>query len=680
MTDLFTRLARRTLGLMPLVQPRIVSRFAPEEAMASENANVEIPSLFESDRSLALRRNEETRRHGEAETRGHGDTETRGGEISSYNQERAIASLEQVSPGEVELRKENLSAADIVTHREIPVSYNGEVTELGNNESRYSPTQQVSTQAAGEGEGESSDIQEEERQIASETEFPTESYPSHNQERTIASLEEVTLPEVESRQENLSAADRVTQTQESEEAQTHRREISSHNPGKAIAFGEIVSPGEVELRAENLSAADRVTPPQGNGEAQTHRREISSHNPGKALASLEQVSPGEVELRKENLSAADRVTPPQGNGEAQTHRRDISSHNPGKAIAFGEIVSPGEVELRAENLSVADQVTPRETLVPHNVEATQLGDNEHRHSPTPEALTQTARGMEQKARSQERETRVNESEKSANPEQASVQTSPTTVTANIFSTNQKQARESATVAPITEEKVDLSKVNSLEVDRGIASERPLKSRSRQEQDSKVSAEQLSTPNTNIARSIQAVALQSQGKVQSEHQLTAPEFSHQASGSNLPIQEPEKPKSLTEIGEIENFSSRREELSKVVPETVNKLTEVGFKKGDSVTQNTVNLAGVELTKEQISESLIRPGNDALQLYESKLAAEERKASRASTPTIQVTIGKIEVRGTKPAVKPVEQSPRKPSTISNPRLSLDEYLKQRNGGKR
>ncbi|NEO97033.1 MAG: hypothetical protein F6K56_45870, partial [Moorea sp. SIO3G5] len=50
MADLFTRLARRTLGLMPVVQPRIASRFAPEEAMASENANLEIPSLFEGDR------------------------------------------------------------------------------------------------------------------------------------------------------------------------------------------------------------------------------------------------------------------------------------------------------------------------------------------------------------------------------------------------------------------------------------------------------------------------------------------------------------------------------------------------------------------------------------------------------------------------------------------------------
>ncbi|NEQ63631.1 MAG: hypothetical protein F6K53_42535, partial [Moorea sp. SIO4A1] len=55
MADLFTRLAKRTLGLMPVVQPRIVSRFAPEEAMASDNANLEIPSLFEGDRTITPR-------------------------------------------------------------------------------------------------------------------------------------------------------------------------------------------------------------------------------------------------------------------------------------------------------------------------------------------------------------------------------------------------------------------------------------------------------------------------------------------------------------------------------------------------------------------------------------------------------------------------------------------------
>ncbi len=51
------------------------------------------------------------------------------------------------------------------------------------------------------------------------------------------------------------------------------------------------------------------------------------------------------------------------------------------------------------------------------------------------------------------------------------------------------------------------------------------------------------------------------------------------------------------------------------------------------------------------------------------------SSSSTPTIQVTIGRIEVRAITPPVAP-PQRPRKPS----PALSLDDYLKQRNGGQR
>ncbi len=52
-----------------------------------------------------------------------------------------------------------------------------------------------------------------------------------------------------------------------------------------------------------------------------------------------------------------------------------------------------------------------------------------------------------------------------------------------------------------------------------------------------------------------------------------------------------------------------------------------------------------------------------------------ASSSSTPTIQVTIGRIEVRAITPPVAPAQRS-RTPS----PTLSLDDYLKQRNGGQR
>ncbi len=51
------------------------------------------------------------------------------------------------------------------------------------------------------------------------------------------------------------------------------------------------------------------------------------------------------------------------------------------------------------------------------------------------------------------------------------------------------------------------------------------------------------------------------------------------------------------------------------------------------------------------------------------------SSSSTPTIQVTIGRIEVRAIPPPVAPTQR----PRTL-RPTLSLDDYLKQRNGGQR
>lgn len=51
-----------------------------------------------------------------------------------------------------------------------------------------------------------------------------------------------------------------------------------------------------------------------------------------------------------------------------------------------------------------------------------------------------------------------------------------------------------------------------------------------------------------------------------------------------------------------------------------------------------------------------------------------AIQAEAPVIQVTIGRIEIRATPPAA-----APPKPRSVS-PRLTLEDYLRQRNGGKR
>lgn len=53
----------------------------------------------------------------------------------------------------------------------------------------------------------------------------------------------------------------------------------------------------------------------------------------------------------------------------------------------------------------------------------------------------------------------------------------------------------------------------------------------------------------------------------------------------------------------------------------------------------------------------------------------RSDEAPTPTIQVTIGRIEVRATVAAATPARKTPAK-----SPAMSLDEYLKQRNGGQR
>lgn len=50
---------------------------------------------------------------------------------------------------------------------------------------------------------------------------------------------------------------------------------------------------------------------------------------------------------------------------------------------------------------------------------------------------------------------------------------------------------------------------------------------------------------------------------------------------------------------------------------------------------------------------------------------------SAPTIRVTIGRIEVRAIMPTKEPTA---RPPSTRPRPKLSLDDYLKQQNGGQR
>jgi hypothetical protein len=83
-----------------------------------------------------------------------------------------------------------------------------------------------------------------------------------------------------------------------------------------------------------------------------------------------------------------------------------------------------------------------------------------------------------------------------------------------------------------------------------------------------------------------------------------------------------------------------------------------------------------------DSLLRPRVSPAPSFPTQQAAidnlpRERNNSQAPQPTIQVTIGRIEVRAV--TMPPPPQAPRSRKK-SQPSLSLDDYLKQRSGGQR
>lgn len=60
-----------------------------------------------------------------------------------------------------------------------------------------------------------------------------------------------------------------------------------------------------------------------------------------------------------------------------------------------------------------------------------------------------------------------------------------------------------------------------------------------------------------------------------------------------------------------------------------------------------------------------------------AMAQADGANAAPPIVQVTIGRIEVRAVTPSAPP---APRAPARPQGPALSLDEYLRRRNGGGR
>ncbi|AOY81342.1 hypothetical protein BJP36_16950 [Moorena producens JHB] len=578
MADLFTRLARRTLGLMPVVQPRIASRFAPEEAMASENANLEIPSLFEGDRSLRSQEKEKRNR-----------------------EKNAIAPTT------------NEPTTNEPINTDLELGRRAENQELVGREKIGESSRGIELEGLQRVESDWGDVREKEN----------------------------------------SLGERVTKEGREVEKRRELKEIPRESPD-AIASEQ----GEDKRSAKPLKPKELGR----NKERDFPTEEVLKS--ARETRDIEQkASSGKGESRGNDLDS--------GELESPERRKGLSSRKE-NAIAPGEEVTPRDVVSRNVNPPAVERVRELESKAPNTREVKQLGRNEQNDSPIKEVLTSVreTREVGQNPSSGDGKSGGNqvdsgESKKSVNPDRPSEKIPPRTFTAKLFSRNQEKStesvRETAPSEPVTEGKVDSRTVKSLELEKGIELESPLKSRGVKEPDS----EEFSTQSTSIPQSRKAIASKTRGKVQWENQLTAPGFSNQESETSLPLLEQEKPIALKEIEDGVKLSSRREDqLSQLAPETADARAEKGGETETTKTDRPV----------QLEDNLI--GNNPLQLLESKLA-EERKASIASTPTIQVTIGKIEVRGTKPAVKPVKQSRRMQSTVSNPRLSLDEYLKQRNG---
>ncbi|WP_424103125.1 hypothetical protein [Moorena producens] len=768
MADLFTRLARRTLGLMPVVQPRIASRFAPEEAMASENANLEIPSLFEGDRRLTPR--EQTRpalppqedevrdreaepitttilveiegelpEHPEGLTLNQTSRETQNQEHRNRDKNASAPTPEEPTPKEQIINTEDqlgrraenqeLVSRETIGDRSTDIAKEGKRwldRDRGDERQTKESLGERVTKAGGE-VAQTTEVKESSRKspdaIAKEKGEQKRSGKAlkpkalgKNNQRDLPT-ENVLKSGGETREIQEQArsrkGERLGNESDSEELDSpERRKGLSHSKEKASAPGGEVTSPEMVSKTINPPALERVR----ELDTQAHNTRIV-----KELGRNEQKDTKTENVLRSMGETRDIGQNPRSNQEQSNRKENVSGES--RESATNERLSPKtqplpltaklnsrNQEKRIQELSTEEDWTTAPSAPPVRVEKLdelkeKSYQQEHRQSPkTPtKPLTAKLFSRNQEKRIQELSTeqdwttapsappvRVEKEdelkEKSYQQEhrqspKTPPKTPPLPLTAKLFSRNQEKriqelsTEQVRTTAPFDPpdrvEKLDELKVKSNQQERGIDSESKIKSRVPLEPDSKTRAEKLSTQSTSIAQSRQsrkAIASNKKENVKSENKLTAPGFPNQDFRTSLPFLEEENPRAFKQIEDGVKLSSRREDqLSQLAAETADARVEKGGETGKTETDRPVKLPDDNT------------GNNALQLLESKLA-EERKASIASTPTIQVTIGKIEIRGTKPAVKPVKQSRRMQSTVSNPRLSLDEYLKQRNGRNR
>ncbi|NEQ82176.1 MAG: hypothetical protein F6K26_18555, partial [Moorea sp. SIO2I5] len=454
MADLFTRLARRTLGLMPVVQPRIASRFAPEEAMASENANLEIPSLFEGDRSLRSQEKEQRNREKNA-----------------------------IAPTTNELTTNEPINTDLQLGRRE------EIQELVSREKMGERSRGIELEGLQRVESNSGDVTDKEN----------------------------------------SLGERVTKEGREVEKRRELKEIPRENPG-AIASEE----GEDKRSAKPLNPKELGKNKESNFPTEEVLKSVRETREIDKKVSSEE---GEIRVNESD----------SGELESPERRKGLSNRKE-NAIASGEDLTPRDVVSRKVNPPAVERVRELKSQAPNTREVKQLERNEQNDSPIKDVLRSVGETREVgqnpssgDGKSGGNEVDSRESKKSVNPDRPSGKTPPRTFTAKLFSRNQEKStesvRETAPSEPVTEGKVDSRTVKSLELEKGIDLESPLKSRRVKEPDSK----EFSTKSTSIPQPRKAIASKTKGKVHSENQLTPPGFPNQDVITSQPFLEEKNPR-------------------------------------------------------------------------------------------------------------------------------------------
>lgn len=125
-----------------------------------------------------------------------------------------------------------------------------------------------------------------------------------------------------------------------------------------------------------------------------------------------------------------------------------------------------------------------------------------------------------------------------------------------------------------------------------------------------------------------------------------------------------------IRATENERTLVERVQEHFTETTHNEHQTIIKTEASTPPGPVKPLSIKPWPEQYTFGSNTPGQSSAQI----LTAGQFNTEAIPAPAIQVTIGRIEIRATQVADKPVA----KPSATSNT-MSLDDYLKQRNGGK-